>query len=142
MIVVAKLLPPFPYMMCAVGFILQYTLLSAGDAARKPDARTMNEKTIQLGELILTLDDIQVVLSDQIICKFRLSHRGAPGKALAELYGEVTDGELLVVCKTPLTARRFEILARFLRMYEVNIIKFLRDNTRGMTPYMFKVPMS
>lgn len=106
------------------------------------EARTMDERTIQLGELILTIDDIQVVLSDQIICKFRLSHRGAPGKALAELYGEVTDGELLVVCKTALTARRFEILARFLRMYEVNIIKFFRDSTRGMTPYMFKIPMS
>jgi hypothetical protein len=102
----------------------------------------MDERTIQLGELILTIDDIQVVLSDQIICKFRLSHRGAPGKALAELYGEVTDGELLVVCKTALTARRFEILARFLRMYEVNIIKFFRDSTRGMTPYMFKIPTS
>lgn len=108
----------------------------------EPDARTMNERTIQLGDIILTIEDIQVVLNDEIVCKFRLSHRGAPDGTLAELYGEVAGGELSILCRTPLTPRRFEILARFLYMYETNIIRFFRDATRGMTPFMFKVPMS
>ena len=106
-----------------------------------PDARVMDERTIQLGDIILTIEDIQVVLNDEIVCKFRLSHRGAPDGTLAELYGEVAGGELSILCRTPLTPRRFEILARFLYMYETNIIRFFRDSTRGMTPYMFKVPM-
>ncbi len=101
----------------------------------------MDERTIQLGDIILTIEDIQVVLNDEIVCKFRLSHRGDPDGTLAEMYCEVAGGELSVLCRTPLTPRRFEILARFLYMYETNIIRFFRDATRGMTPYMFKVPM-
>lgn len=102
----------------------------------------METKSVRLGDLVLTIEDINVVLSGRIICKFRVSHRHEPDKALAELYGEVgEDGTLEVVCKTPLTPRRLEILSRFLHMYESNIIKLLRDSTRGMDPYMFKVPM-
>lgn len=101
----------------------------------------MDERTIQLGDIILTIEDIQVVLNDEIVCKFRLSHRGDPKGTLADMYGEVAGGELSILCRTPLTPRRFEILARFLYMYETNIIRFFREATRGMTPYMFKVPM-
>jgi hypothetical protein len=103
----------------------------------------MDTKSVRLGDLVLTIEDINVVLSGRIICKFRVSHRLDPGKALAELYGEVgEDGVLETVCKTPLTPRRLEILSRFLHMYESNIIKLFRESTRGMDPYMFKVPMS
>lgn len=101
----------------------------------------MDERRIQLGDIILTIEDIQVLLNDETVCRLRLSHKAAPEGTLAELYCEVVEGELSIVCRTPLTPRRFEILARFLYMYEKNIIRFFRESTRGMTPYMFKVPM-
>ena len=36
-----------------------------------------------MGDLLLTIDDINVVLSGRIICKFRLSHRLEPEGTLA-----------------------------------------------------------
>lgn len=99
----------------------------------------MDNNSITLGDLKLTIDDINVIISGDINCKFRLSHRMEPDETLAELYGEIKQGgELEVLCKTMLTARRFEILTRFLHMYEKNIIKFFEECTTGKTPYMFK----
>lgn len=103
----------------------------------------MVKKHERMGDIILTIEDISVVLSGRIICKFRLSHRHEPDETLAELYAELGDeGGLEVVCRTPLTPRRLEILSRFLHLYETNIVKLFRDSTRGMTPYMFQVPMT
>ena len=103
----------------------------------------MKEKSIRLGDLILVIDDISLVLSGDIICRFHLSHKNEPKHALVEMYGELgEDGELEVLCRTPLNTTRFEIVSRFLRLYERNIIRFLRENTQGMTPDMFKVPMN
>lgn len=103
----------------------------------------MESKSIKLGDLILVLDDISLVVSGDIICRFHLSHKHEPNEALVEMYGELgQDGDFEVVCRNPLTTRRLEIVSRFLHLYEANIIKFLRDSTSGMTPYMFKVPMS
>ena len=96
----------------------------------------------RMGDLVLTIDDISVVLSGRIICKFRISHRHEPDETLAELYAELgEEGGLEVVCRTPLTPRRLEILSRFLHLYEKNIVRLFREKTRGMTPYMFKIPM-
>ncbi len=102
----------------------------------------MDTKSARMGDLLLTIDDINLVLSGMVICKFHLSHRHDPDEALAELYAELgDDGQLQIVCRTPLTPRRMEIVSRFLHLYEANIIKLLKDSTRGMNPYMFKFPM-
>jgi hypothetical protein len=102
----------------------------------------METKSERLGDLLLNIDDISVVLSGRIICKFRLSHKYEPDNTLAELYAELgEDGTLEVVCRTPLTPRRLDIVSRFLHLYEANIVKLFRDSTRGVNPYMFKVPM-
>lgn len=103
----------------------------------------MKSKSIKLGDLVLVLDDVSIVMSGKIICRFHLSHKHEPNESLVEMYGELSDdGDLEVVCRNALTTRRLEIVSRFLHLYEANIIKFLRDSTSGMTPYMFKVPMS
>ena len=103
----------------------------------------METKHVRMGDLILTIDDISVVLSGMIICKFHLSHRHEPDETLAELYAELGgDGRLEVVSRTALTPRRLEILSRFLHLYENNIVKLFREKTIGMTPYMFHVPTS
>jgi hypothetical protein len=111
-------------------------------AERRGRQEIMVTKPERMGDLILRIDDISVVLSGSIVCKFRLSHRHEPDETLAELYAELgEEGGLEILCRTPLTPRRLEILSRFLHLYEKNIIKLFRDTTRGMTPYMFKVPM-
>jgi hypothetical protein len=103
----------------------------------------MITKPVRLGDLVLTIDDIQVILRGRIICKFRVSHMHEPEGTLAELYGEVSEEDALeVVCKTSLTPRRLEILSRFLYLYESNIIKLFRDSTGGMTLYLFEIPIS
>ena len=103
----------------------------------------METKHVRMGDLILTIDEISVVLSGMIICKFHLSHRHEPDETLAELYAELGgDGRLEVVSRTALTPRRLEILSRFLHLYENNIVKLFREKTIGMTPYMFHVPTS
>ena len=103
----------------------------------------METKHVRMGDLILTIDDISVVLSGMIICKFHLSHRHEPDETLADLYAELGgDGRLEVVSRTALTPRRLEILSRFLHLYENNIVKLFREKTIGMTPYMFHVPMT
>ncbi len=102
----------------------------------------METKSERLGDILLTIDDMNVVPGGGIICKFRLSHRHEPDETLAELYAELgEDGTLEVVCRTPLTPRRLDIVSRFLHLYEANIIKLFRDRSRGMDPYMFKFPM-
>ena len=98
----------------------------------------MTKNSITLRDLILTVDEINMVISGDIVCTFHLSHKGEPKNVLVELYGEVSDGQLEVLCKTKLTARRFEIFSRFLHMYEQNIIRFFKELTQGTTPYMFK----
>lgn len=99
----------------------------------------MDNNSITLGDLVLSIDKIEVIINGDINCKFRISHRMEPEETLAELYGEVKEsGELEVLCKTTLTVRRFEILTRFLHLYEKNIIKFFEECTTGKTPYMFK----
>ncbi|HVY55245.1 MAG TPA: hypothetical protein VHC46_05755 [Thermodesulfobacteriota bacterium] len=96
----------------------------------------------RIGDLVLTIDDISVVLSGRILCRFRLSHRHEPDESLAELYAELgEEGGLEVVCRTPLTPRRMEILSRFLHLYEANIVRMFREKTRGATPCMFRAPM-
>ena len=103
----------------------------------------MDTNSARMGDLLLTIDDISVVMSGRIICKFRLSHRHEPEGTLAELYAELgEDGVLEAVCRTPLTPRRMEIVSRFLHLYESNIVRHLRDSARGLTPYMFKLPMT
>ena len=103
----------------------------------------MKSKYIKLGDLIFVLDDISLVMSGNIICRFHLSHKHEPDESLVEMYGELSDdGQLEVLCRTPLTVRRFNIVSTFLQLYERNIIRFLRDSTKGMTPDMFKIPMS
>ena len=99
----------------------------------------MDNNSITLGDLVLSIDTIDVIINGDINCKFHISHRMEPEETLAELYGEVKEsGELEVLCKTTLTVRRFEILTRFLHLYEKNIIKFFEECTTGKTPYMFK----
>lgn len=98
----------------------------------------MEEKSITLGDLVLTVDEISMILNGDIVCSFHLSHKADPKEALVELSGEVTGDQLEVLCKTKLTARRFEIVSRFLHMYERNIIRFFRMLTEGTTPDMFK----
>jgi len=99
----------------------------------------MDNNSITLGEIVLTIDDINVIINGDINCRFHVSHRMEPEETLAELYGEVKDrGELEVLCKTKLTVRRIEILTHFLHMYEKNIIKFFEECTMGKTPYMFQ----
>ena len=98
----------------------------------------MTKNSITFGDLILVVDEITMVISGDIICTFHLSHKGEPKNVLVELYGEVSDVQLEVLCKTQLTARRFEIFSRFLHMYEQNIIRFFKELTEGTTPYMFK----
>ncbi len=98
----------------------------------------MEDKSITLGDLVLTVDEINMILNGDIVCSFHISHRADPKETLVELTGEVIDDQLEVTCKTKLTARRFEIFSRFLYMYEKNIIKFFQSLTQGTTPYMFK----
>ena len=98
----------------------------------------MTKNSITFGDLILVVDEITMVISGDIICTFHLSHKGEPKNVLVELYGEVSEDQLEVLCKTQLTARRFEIFSRFLHMYEQNIIRFFKELTQGTTPYMFK----
>ena len=98
----------------------------------------MNKNSITLGDLVLTVDEISMVISGDIICQFHISHKGEPNNALVELDGEVSGDQLEVLCKTRLTARRFEIFSRFLHMYEQNIIRFFKKLTEGTTPDMFK----
>ena len=98
----------------------------------------MKNNSINLGDLVLTVDEINMVISGDIVCTFHLSHKGEPKNALVELYGEVSENQLEIICKTKLTARRFEIFSRFLYMYEQNIIRFFKELTQGTTPYMFK----
>jgi len=102
----------------------------------------METKSERLGDVLLNIDDISVMLGGRIICKFRLSHKYEPDETLAELYAELgADGTLEVVCRTPLTPRRLDIVSRFLHLYEANIIKLFRDRTRGIDPNLFKSPM-
>ena len=98
----------------------------------------MEKNSITLGDIILTVDEINMVISGDIVCTFHLSHKGEPKNILVELYGEVSKGQLEVLCKTKLTARRFEIFSRFLYMFEQNIIRFFKELTAGTTPDMFK----
>ncbi len=98
----------------------------------------MTKNSITFGDLILIVDEISMVISGDIICTFHLSHKGEPKNVLVELYGEVSEDQLEVLCKTQLTARRFEIFSRFLYMYEQNIIRFFKELTQGTTPDMFK----
>ena len=98
----------------------------------------MEEKSIILGDLLLTVDEISMILNGDILCSFHLSHKEEPNETLVELAGEVIGDQLEVLCKTKLTARRFEIFSRFLHMYEKNIIRFFRILTEGTTPDMFK----
>ena len=99
----------------------------------------MNNDSITLGDIVLVIDDINVIINGDINCRFHLSHRLEPEETLAELYGEIKEGgELEVLCKTTLTVRRFEILTRFLHLYEKNIIEFFTECTTGKTPYMFR----
>ncbi len=102
----------------------------------------METKSERLGDILLNIDDLSVVLSGRIICKFRLSHKYEPDETLAELYAELgEDGTLEVVCRTPLTPRRLDIVSRFLHLYEANIIKLFRDRSRGIDPHLFKTPI-
>ena len=102
-------------------------------------ARTdMEDNSITLGDLVVTVDEINIIMNGDITCAFHLSHKGEPKKILVELSGEVIGGQLEVLCNTKLTARRFEIFSRFLYLYEQNIIRFFKKLTEGTTPYMFK----
>lgn len=98
----------------------------------------MEEKSITLGDLVLTVDEINMILNADIVCSFHLSHKAEPRETLVELSGEVIGDQLEIICKTKLTARRFEIVSRFLYMYEKNIIRFFQYLTQDTTPYMFK----
>lgn len=98
----------------------------------------MDKNSITLGDLVLTVDEISMVMDGNIICNFHLGHKAEPKEVLVELSGEVSGDQLEVLCKSQLTARRFEIFARFLHIYEVNIIRFFKMLTEGTTPYMFK----
>lgn len=98
----------------------------------------MEPKSIKLGDLIFVLDDVSLLMSGDIVCRFHLSHKHEPDKILVEMSGELSnDGKLEVLCRTPLTLRRFKIVSTFLHLYELNIVWFLRESTKGMTPYMF-----
>lgn len=96
------------------------------------------EKQITLGDLVLTVDEINIIMNGDIVSTFHLSHKGEPKNRLVELYGEVSGNQLEVLCKTKLTARRFEIFSHFLHLYEQNIIRFFKQLTEGTTPVMFK----
>lgn len=99
----------------------------------------MAEKnSLTLGDLVVTVDEINIIMNGDIVCSFHLSHKGEPKNVLVELFAEVSGDQLEVLCKTKLTARRFEIFSRFLYMYEQNIIRFFQKITEGTTPVMFK----
>ncbi len=98
----------------------------------------MDNYSLTLGDLVLTVDEINMVMNGDIVSTFHLSHKGEPKNILVELFGEVSGDQLEILCKTKLTARRFEIFSRFLYMYEQNIIRFFKLLTEGTTPYMFK----
>lgn len=98
----------------------------------------MGNKSLTLGDIMVTVDEINMVMNGDIICTFHLSHKGEPKNILVELYGEVSGDQLEVLCKTQLTARRFEIFSRFLYLYEKNIVRFFKQLTEGTTPDMFK----
>ncbi|MEM7007681.1 MAG: hypothetical protein AAF462_00935 [Thermodesulfobacteriota bacterium] len=98
----------------------------------------MEDKSIILGDLVLTVDEINMIMTGDIVCTFHLSHRAEPNESLVELVGEVTGDQLEVMCKTKLTARRFEIFSRFLFMYEKNIVRYFQMLTEGTTPVMFR----
>ena len=98
----------------------------------------MKPKSIKLGDLIFALDDVSLLMSGDILCRFHLSHKHEPDETLVEMSGELSDdGRLEVLCRTPLTLRRFNIVSSFLQLYELNIVRFLQESTKGMTPYMF-----
>jgi len=98
----------------------------------------MGNHSITLGDLVLTVDEINMIMNGDIVSTFHLSHKGEPKNILVELFGEVSGDQLEILCKTKLTARRFEIFSRFLYMYEQNIIRFFKKLTEGTTPVMFK----
>lgn len=98
----------------------------------------MENHSITLGDLVVTVDEINMIMNGDIVSTFHLSHKGEPKNILVELFGEVTGDQLEILCKTKLTARRFEIFSRFIYMYERNIIKFFQKLTEGTTPVMFK----
>ena len=98
----------------------------------------MENHSITLGDLVLTVDEINMIMNGDIVSTFHLSHKGEPKNILVELFGEVSGDQLEILCKTKLTARRFEIFSRFIYMYEQNIIRFFTKLTEGTTPVMFK----
>lgn len=98
----------------------------------------MENHTITLGDLVITVDEINIIMNGDIVSTFHLSHKAEPKRALVELHGEVSGDQLEILCKTKLTARRFEIFSRFIYLYEKNIIKFFQKITEGTTPVMFK----
>jgi len=98
----------------------------------------MEKHSITLGDLIITVDEINMIMNGDIVSTFHLSHKGEPKHILVELFGEVSGDQLEILCKTKLTARRFEIFSRFIYMYEKNIIRFFQKLTEGTTPVMFK----
>ncbi len=97
----------------------------------------MGNNSLTLGDLVITVDNIKIVMNGDIVCEFHLSHKGEPKNILVELFGEISGDQLEVLCKTKLTARRFEIFSRFLYLYEQNIIRFFKKLTEGTTPDMF-----
>lgn len=98
----------------------------------------MENHSITFGDLVLTVDEINIIMNGDIVSTFHLSHKGEPKRILVELFGEASGDQLEILCKTKLTARRFEIFSRFIYMYEKNIIRFFHKLTEGTTPVMFK----
>lgn len=98
----------------------------------------MGHHSITLGDLVITVDEINMIMNGDIVSTFHLSHKGEPKHILVELFGEVSGDQLEILCKTKLTASRFEIFSRFIHMYERNIIRFFKKLTEGTTPDMFK----
>ena len=97
----------------------------------------MANNRLTLGDLVVNVDNINIVMNGNIVCDFYLSHKGEPKNRLVELFGEINGDQLEVLCKSKLSARRFEIFSRFLYLYEKNIIRFFKELTEGTTPDMF-----
>lgn len=98
--------------------------------------------SIVLDDLVLTIETIRVLGSGVIECSFNLSHKREPEETLVEIDSIVRGRELEVLCGRRLKARRLEIVGKFLRLYETNIIRFFEQRVRGMTPYMFEDKIS
>lgn len=119
-------------------------MLRMQSLSKKPNLKVsssrhkMEKNSITLGDLVLTVDEISMILNEDIICSFHISHKADPKETLVEFSGEVIGEQLEVLCKTKLTARRFEIISHFLHMYEKNIVRYFRILTEGTTPDMFK----